>query len=171
MLLWTYRSGQSAGAAFNETGGLPDGYRRVIDPQGEVVVQGPTGKIYETEARAWATVNIRLNQSAGAEFERGVLEALSHNGATKNTEPVEVVLANGQKIATIPDAWGRPVAGMLEAKDVKRLRLTKQLEAQATEALNRGENLNLIVSPRTETVTKELREAIESTGGKIYRYD
>ncbi len=60
---------------------------------------------------------------------------------------------------------------MLEAKGVKRLRLTKQLEAQATEALNRGENLNLIVSPRTETVTKELREAIESTGGKIYRYD
>jgi len=31
--------------------------------------------------------------------------------------------------------------------------------------------LNLIVSPRTELVAKNLKAAIEATGGKVYRYD
>jgi len=166
-----YRSGQSAGAAFNETGGLPDGYRRVIDPQGEVVVQGPTGKIYETEARAWASVNVRMNQAAGAEFERQVIEALSHNGVGKNTTVVEVTLPNGQKVTTIPDAWGREAGGLLEIKNVKQLRMTDQLRAQIRLANETGQPINLVVSPRTQSVSQNVLDQIRDAGGEIYRYD
>jgi len=31
--------------------------------------------------------------------------------------------------------------------------------------------LNLIVSPRIELVAKNLKAAIEATGGKVYRFD
>ncbi|UWF47183.1 hemagglutinin repeat-containing protein [Pseudomonas sp. N3-W] len=42
-----YREGSSAGAAFNETGGLPDGYRRVINTKtGNTEVLGSDGNLY-----------------------------------------------------------------------------------------------------------------------------
>ncbi|TWC13361.1 MULTISPECIES: hemagglutinin repeat-containing protein [unclassified Pseudomonas] len=42
-----YREGSSAGAAFNETGGLPDGYRRVINTKtGNTEVLAADGKLY-----------------------------------------------------------------------------------------------------------------------------
>ncbi|WP_414629220.1 VENN motif pre-toxin domain-containing protein [Xanthomonas sacchari] len=44
-----YRNMNSAGAAANETGGLPKGFRRVYDSEGDLVIQGPGGEIYASE--------------------------------------------------------------------------------------------------------------------------
>ncbi|XSB70370.1 DNA/RNA non-specific endonuclease [Xanthomonas translucens pv. undulosa] len=42
-----YGTLKSGGAAANETGGLPDGFRRVLNSEGEVVIQGKNGSIYK----------------------------------------------------------------------------------------------------------------------------
>ncbi|MDY4282987.1 hemagglutinin repeat-containing protein [Xanthomonas sp. LF06-19] len=44
-----YRNMNSAGAAANETGGLPQGFRRVYNSEGDLVIQGPVGEIYASE--------------------------------------------------------------------------------------------------------------------------
>ncbi|MET7142455.1 DNA/RNA non-specific endonuclease [Xanthomonas sp. PPL139] len=42
-----YSTLKSAGAAANETGGLPDGFRRVLNNEGDVVIQSSNGVIYK----------------------------------------------------------------------------------------------------------------------------
>ncbi|MDR6675090.1 hemagglutinin repeat-containing protein [Xanthomonas sp. 1678] len=42
-----YGTLKSGGAAANETGGLPDGFRRVLNNEGDVVIQGSNGVIYK----------------------------------------------------------------------------------------------------------------------------
>ncbi|WP_430543252.1 hemagglutinin repeat-containing protein [Xanthomonas sacchari] len=44
-----YSTLKSGGAAANETGGLPDGFRRVVNQDGDVVLQSTSGKIYDSE--------------------------------------------------------------------------------------------------------------------------
>ncbi|XQA72256.1 VENN motif pre-toxin domain-containing protein [Xanthomonas sacchari] len=44
-----YGTLKSAGAGANETGQLPNGFRRIVNPDGETVIQGPAGEIYASE--------------------------------------------------------------------------------------------------------------------------
>jgi hypothetical protein len=104
------------------------------------------------------------------------IDGLGHVGAVKNTTPHTVTLNNGTKVTTIPDLWDKTVGGFLEAKNVLKLSLSPQLQAQVKIAKASDEPLNLVVSPRTQTVSRPLLDAVRSTGrgnvkGNVYVYD
>lgn len=50
---------------------------------------------------------ITLNRQNGIEFERQVISAFDDMGGVKNTSLVTVELANGAKVTTISDMWGK----------------------------------------------------------------
>ncbi|WP_313387883.1 hemagglutinin repeat-containing protein [Achromobacter aegrifaciens] len=114
---------------------------------------------------------IILNRQNGAVFEKQVIEAFEHVGGVKNTTPVTVKFSNGIEVTTIPDMWGKTVGGMLEVKNVKNLSMSDQLRAQILHAKETGQPLNLVVSPRTTNISKNLQQEIAGTGGGIYRYN
>ncbi|WP_175163973.1 putative toxin [Achromobacter aegrifaciens] len=89
----------------------------------------------------------------------------------KNTTPVTIKLSNGIEVTTIPDMWGKTVGGMLEVKNVKNLSMSDQLRAQILHAKETGQPLNLVVSPRTTNISKNLQQETAGTGGGIYRYN
>jgi filamentous hemagglutinin len=112
-----------------------------------------------------------LNRLNGAAFERQVISAFDHVGGVKNTASVTVQLPNGAQVTTIPDLWGKNVGGILEVKNVKKLSMSNQLRAQVEIASETGQPLNLVVSPRTESVSKELLFQVRSTGGNVFKYN
>lgn len=89
----------------------------------------------------------------------------------KNTTLVTVQLPNGAQVTTIPDLWGKNVGGLLEVKDVQKLSMRNQLRGQIKVANDTDQPLNLVVSPRTHSVSKELMFQVRETGGDIYRYN
>ncbi|UTW46449.1 hypothetical protein KFE80_06105 [bacterium SCSIO 12696] len=118
---------------------------------------------------------LALNRANGAAFEREVIEALGHVGAVKNNKAVTVPLLSGKQVTTIPDLWGRSTGGILEIKNVLELSNSDQLRAQLALALRTNTPFNLVVSPRTQKISRPLKESIddviEKVGGGIYRYD
>jgi hypothetical protein len=115
---------------------------------------------------------IRVNQIAGSQFERQVLDALYHVGASKNTSLTGVkVNADGSIGGTIIDAQGRNIGGYLEIKNVLDLSLSKQLESFVAVARATGAPLNIIVSPRTRYISGPIRDAVTRTGGGIFVFD
>ena len=75
-------------------------------------------------------------------------------------------------MTTIPDLWdAKKVGGMLEAKDVLKLSRTRQLDGQIALALEHKQPFNLVVSPRTQSVSGPLRRAVRETGGTVYVYN
>ncbi|WP_410478221.1 putative toxin [Pseudomonas syringae group sp. J309-1] len=66
---------------------------------------------------------------------------------------------------------GKNVGGLLEIKDVLKLSLTKKFQAQVKIALESGQPLNLVVSPRTQTISGPLTRQIRRTSGDIFRYN
>jgi len=73
-------------------------------------------------------------------------------------------------VNTIPDLWGKSVGGILEVKNVQNLTMSNQLRGQIQKAEELRQPLNLVVSPRTQTVSRELIGGVERTGGKVYVY-
>ena len=114
---------------------------------------------------------ITINREQGIEFERQVVDALGHVGAGKNTMAHTVPLGDGTRVTTVPDLWGRNVGGVLEAKNVQKLSLSNQLRAQIKLARENNQPFNLVVSPRTRTVSEPLRDAVKKTRGHIYVYN
>ncbi|WP_198158123.1 hemagglutinin repeat-containing protein [Achromobacter spanius] len=114
---------------------------------------------------------ITLNRQSGVAFERQVTEALGHVGGVKNTNPVTVQLPNGAQVTTIPDLWGTNVGGLLEVKNVQNLSMSNQLRAQIQAATAIGQPLNLVVSPRTNNISRELLRQVRGTGGDVFRYN
>lgn len=92
-------------------------------------------------------------------------------GGVKNTAPVTVQLPNGAQVTTIPDLWGKNVGGLLEVKNVQKLSMSNQLRAQIKVASDTGQPLNLVVSPKTSSISGKLIRQVRSTGGDVYRYN
>ncbi|MVO18727.1 RHS repeat-associated core domain-containing protein [Parasedimentitalea huanghaiensis] len=109
-----------------------------------------------------ANTGLQANRIRGVEFENFVLNSI---GTTKNTKTLKTSLAN-----TIPDGMGRGVGGILEIKDVKTMRYTRQMRSQYLAAKDAGMPLNLILGPSNQTIHPRLMKAIESTGGSVIRY-
>jgi len=120
---------------------------------------------------AGALPQVTLNRIAGSKFEREVLDALGHVGATKNTIARTTTLSDGSIVSTIVDASGRNVGGFLEIKNVLELSFSPQIRAQLRIARETGTPLNIVVSPRTQRVTKALRDRVERAGGNIHVFD
>jgi hypothetical protein len=114
---------------------------------------------------------IVLNRQNGVAFERQVIDAFSHVGGEKNTVLLPITLPNGVKVTTIPDMWGRNVGGLLEVKNVQNLSMSNQLRAQVRLAIETNQPLNIVVSPRTTNVSRQVTEQVTRTGGNIYMYD
>lgn len=112
-----------------------------------------------------------INRNNGVEFEQRVIDAFDHVGGTKNTTPITVTLENGTQVTTVPDLWGTNIGGLLEAKNVENLSMSNQLRAQILFATETGQPLNLVVSPRTQSVSRPLVSGVQSTGGNVYVYN
>jgi len=113
---------------------------------------------------------LAINNANGRQFQDQFTDALSHVGAAENKLPT-TVMVNGQPVTTIPDLWGRNVGGIVEVKNVIDISATQQLRAQAREAINTGQPMNLVVSPRTTNISQQTLDLIESTGGAVHRFD
>jgi hypothetical protein len=137
-----------------------DGTVYRLDHAGELVSGGVKG-----------TPQVVINRQNGAEFEQQVVDSWGHVGGAKNTTPVTVTLENGTQVTTIPDLWGNNVGGLLEAKNVQNLSMSNQLRAQIQVATETGQPLNLVVSPRTQSVSGPLVSGVQSTGGNVFVYN
>lgn len=67
--------------------------------------------------------------------------------------------------------WQTSAGGLLEAKNVVNLSMSDQLRAQIRIATQRNQPLNLVVSARTQNVSRPLLRAVRSTGGNVFVYD
>ena len=56
---------------------------------------------------------------------------------------------------------------LLEIKNVLNLSMSNQLRAQVKVALDTGQPLNIVVSPRTNGISREVMRQVESTGGGL----
>ncbi|NOT28009.1 MAG: hypothetical protein HOP16_18145 [Acidobacteria bacterium] len=105
------------------------------------------------------------NAANGRQFERAVIE---HLGAVKNQSAVSEIAT---RVTTIPDLPMGSRFGVTDIKNVKNISLTKQLQAQAAAAQTGGYTFNLVVSTRTQHVSRRLLTEIEQSGGTISIYD
>jgi filamentous hemagglutinin len=129
------------------------------------------GRTVDEAAAFRAVPQVTFNQIAGSQFERQVLDALGFVGATKNTVVTPSLLSDGSVINTIIDSTGRNVGGFLEIKNVQDLSLTRQLDGIIGNARAGKAPFNLVVSPTTKTVSRNLRDAVKETGGGIFIFD
>jgi RHS repeat-associated protein len=100
---------------------------------------------------------ILINAARGKAFENSVLAALD---AQKNTVNL------GGAIPDIVD-----MAGMTEIKDALYVTNTPQLRTEAARAVSDGVPFNLIVSPRTQSISAAVQQAVDLTNGVILVYD
>jgi hypothetical protein len=109
----------------------------------------------------------RTSSELGRDFQRSVHEAL---GAPENTAKFSGVTRSGKVVNTEPDLYGLRT-GVTEIKDVRRIRFDQQLQAQFDVARQSDQTFNLIISPKTETVSRPLQQAVRSRGGVIVEFD
>jgi hypothetical protein len=101
------------------------------------------------------------NPVFGNQFENEVREALG-TGRGK-----EVQSPSG--VTTRPDVdWGESVT---EVKDYINLNFEENLPAQADAAEAAGVPFNVIISPRTQTVSIPLQQRVRELGGRILQFD
>lgn len=152
---------------------LGDGARIIMRHGGNTVdiVADASGVPRVVEASVTTPARITINRFNGVEFENAVIAALGHVGGVKNTLSETVRLSDGTVVTTIPDMWGRNVGGLLEAKNVIDLSRAPQLRGQVQIALDTGQPLNLVVSPRTVTISNPLLADVRATGGNVFVYD
>ncbi|NJK31195.1 MAG: hypothetical protein HC927_01590 [Deltaproteobacteria bacterium] len=109
---------------------------------------------------------IRINFSVGKAFEQA---ALSRLGLLKNTTKIEGLTRSGHLGRAIPDAITD--AGIYEVKNRLVVSYTRQLQIQVDYARMAGRPFHLIVSPRTQHVTRSLLDAVADTGGSVRALD
>ncbi|MGN6671301.1 MAG: putative toxin, partial [Candidatus Nucleicultricaceae bacterium] len=123
--------------------------------------------VYESfQSRA---LQLQQNRIEGRGFQGSVLEWLR---ITENKTSHTVFVQGKGHVTTIPDL---PIEwGVSEIKNVKYISFTKQLQAQAALAKEKVTSFNLIISPRTEKISKQLAKEIrlsEGGGGKIFEFN
>jgi adhesin HecA-like repeat protein len=88
----------------------------------------------------------------------------------ENNKIYHVSLPNKGVVCTKPDL-PLPAAGVTDIKDVRYITFTKQLQAQAALAKQEGKSFNLIISPNTERISKQVWDSIQVTNGKILEFN
>ncbi|MEW6736290.1 MAG: RHS repeat-associated core domain-containing protein, partial [Acidobacteriota bacterium] len=107
-----------------------------------------------------------LSKLDGTIFENAVLEELR---LPKNNLKLPGVTRKGI-VNTTPDALGGR-AGVLEIKNDAKLAFGSQQEAQAYVARQRGTSYNLVIGPRTKTISLRLQRAVIQSGGTIVEFN
>jgi adhesin HecA-like repeat protein len=91
---------KSVGAAANETGGLPAGFRRVINQAtGEVQVLGSDGRIYNEVTQNGKDVLVQVSQTAGSAYNAANASKLADDLSSKISKPV----VSNSKLAGLMD--------------------------------------------------------------------
>jgi hypothetical protein len=114
------------------------------------------------------------NSSRGRAFETKVRNAFS---LPRNTRTMLGQTASGALRPTIPDVYAGGQSPMADIKDLLRLFLTGQLQAEdAIAGWTRasgmtGSSFNIIVGPRNLTISAPLFDAVQASGGFIFRVD
>ena len=106
---------------------------------------------------------VTLNRTAGLKFQGEVLASLRTRAGGQVVSP--------QGVPTIPDLPTGNVFGVTDIKNVIDISRTKQLRAQIDVADNMGLPFNLIISPRTQTISEPLQREIIRTGGTVFEFD
>lgn len=115
-----------------------------------------------------AVLTILANAARGLAFERAVIDALN---AARHTTKIK---KNTSKIGvegvgrSIPDVLHK---GITEIKSGVEINNSVQLRVQAAYAKITGMPFNLIVSPSTQRISQQVKEAVRKTGGTIKRFD
>lgn len=102
------------------------------------------------------------------QFARGIQfqnDALGAMGIPENKQRIMVQLADGTPVTVIPD--GFPNTTIVEIKDVKNISNSNQFRGYAAS----GNEIQLVVSPSTETISKPVRELVDQSGGSIRVFD
>ncbi len=132
---------------------------------------------------------VKLAQAGGRLFEKQVVHALreSLEGLAKNNEVVEGLTRAGTLRNTIPDLLPKDLVarlgalldsdvlaklanGVTDIKDVKKISMSRQLQAQFGYALTEGKPWNLIVSDKTAKIYQPVIDNVRRSGGVILRY-
>ncbi len=114
---------------------------------------------------------LQQNKISGKEFQTPVHDWLR---IPENKKGYSVVVQGKGSVTTIPDL---PLQyGVTDIKNVKYITFTKQLKAQAALAKQQGlqgTSFNLIISPKTEKISKNLAKEvyISKGGGKIFEFN
>jgi RHS repeat-associated protein len=107
------------------------------------------------------------NALRGIAFQQSVHDALR---LPENTAKVAGRTRSGQIINTEPDLLGLR-SGVTDVKDVVNISYKKQLQAQVDFSIQSGQSFNLVISPRTATVSRPMQRIVRARGGIIVQYD
>ncbi|MGN4092956.1 DUF637 domain-containing protein, partial [Burkholderia gladioli] len=102
------------------------------------------------------------------QFARGIQfqnDALGAMGIPENKQRITVQLADGTPVTVVPD--GLPGTTIVEIKDVKNISNSNQFRGYAAS----GNEIQLVVSPNTATISQPLRELVGQSGGSIRVFD
>ncbi|MBY0272609.1 MAG: hypothetical protein K2X02_04245, partial [Alphaproteobacteria bacterium] len=116
---------------------------------------------------ASSSSQVRQNYRSGREFQESVHASLR---IPENKMPYGVLLRDKGKVSTIPDL-PLPSAGVTEIKNVRYITFTKQLQAQEALAREKGKSFNLVISPNTKRISKQVWDAVGESGGKIFEFN
>ncbi|MFZ5780384.1 MAG: putative toxin [Pseudomonadota bacterium] len=108
-----------------------------------------------------AVFTILANAKKGLEFERSVIAALN---TEKNTTKIGIEGLG----RSVPDILRK---GITEIKTRQEVNNSLQIRVQIAYARLFKLPFNLIVSPTTKRISKNVKDAVEQTGGTIRRYD
>ena len=104
---------------------------------------------------------IGQNSARGKAFECDGLCAL---GVNKNTQRLSATLQDGTHITVIPDAMGKT---LIEIKDAQYVTMSNQFRGYAKQK----KPIELIVSPKTQAISKKVQDIIKESKGSIQVYD
>ena len=137
--------------------GLGKGLKVVTHGTELVVVEEASGKAL---GRMVAENRIR-----GVAFQS---DALTARGIDENTLRITVTLPDGKPVTVIPDTLGRTI---IEVKDVKNLSNSDQFRGYLQASIQQEKPIELIVSPKTESISQPLKDLIRRTNGSIRVFD
>lgn len=108
------------------------------------------------------STQLEINQQIGDAFENSVRASL------RTTRGMPVITSHG---TVVPDLPVGNVYGVVDMKNVINLYRSPQTRGFEEVAKSINQPFSLIVSPRTQTVSKPLQDAIRNTGGTVFRFD
>jgi hypothetical protein len=106
-----------------------------------------------------------LNARGGLEFEAAVRESLR---APKGTS---LFYSTDTRVGTIPDLPIETRFGVTEFKNEIKLSMDSQFRTQLQAADQAKVPFNLVISPRTQTISRPLQREIFARNGRIFQYD
>jgi RHS repeat-associated protein len=109
----------------------------------------------------------QANALRGNDFQQQASDALR---VEENTIKVAGITLKGQQGNTEPDL-DVPRTGVVDMKDWLKLSFTDQLQLQYSYAAANNKTFSIIISPRTEIVSKPLQAAVAARGGIIIEFD